>query len=295
MPGCNDCPRQCGANRERQSGFCGTDNTPRVARAALHFWEEPAISGTRGSGAVFFSGCNMRCVFCQNMQISAAAFGEPCSSEKLCGLFLGLQAKGAHNINLVTPTPHLATLRTALTLAKQRGLNIPVVYNTNAYERLEALQSLAGLVDIYLPDIKYVSAVYGKRFSDTPDYFAFAAPAILEMQRQAGSLRVDELGIAKSGLILRHLVLPGCLQDTRDVLHFIREQLPADVQISLMRQYTPAAPALPPPLDRRLTVREYERAIQYCMDIGLRNVWIQEEGAAEKRFTPPFFTSLMNL
>lgn len=250
--------------------------------------------GARGSGGVFFSGCNMRCIFCQNSDISARQKGELCDSERLSSLFLGLQAQGAYNINLVTPTPHITALQQAIPLARARGLTIPIVYNTNAYESVEALRCLEGLIDIYLPDLKYVSPALSARFSDTPDYFAHAAHAILEMQRQVGSLQLGQDGLGLRGLILRHLALPGCPDDTRRVLDFAAESLPLHTQLSLMRQYTPCAPGLPPPLNRRLTEREYARAVQYCLDKGLERVWIQGEESAQNFYTPPFFSRLTN-
>ena len=246
MNECTCCPRRCKVDRAHETGYCGAGPVPRVARAALHFWEEPMFSGTAGSGAVFFSGCTLRCVFCQNKEISAFQKGEPCDEARLAGLFLDLQAQGAHNINLVTPTPHLAAIRPALLRAKSEGLTIPVLYNTGGYEDLDALKSLEGLIDIYLPDLKYVTPELSRRFSGAADYFQYAAPAILEMQVQTGTLEMDERGVAVHGLLIRHLVLPACVDETRRVLDFIVENLPRETWIALMQQYTPAASLAPP-------------------------------------------------
>lgn len=291
MKECICCPRRCQVDRALQTGYCGAAALPRVARCALHFWEEPMFSGSRGSGTIFFSGCNLRCVFCQNAEISAHQKGELCDKVRLSELFLTLQKEGAHNINLVTPTPHLETIRTALIEAKAHGLHIPVLYNTGGYETVEALRSMDGLIDIYLPDLKYVTPALSDRFSGAANYFEYAAPAILEMQRQVGTLRMDGDGISTGGLLVRHLMLPGCVDETRRVLDFIKDSLPCGTWISLMRQYTPS-PGLTPPLDRRLTSREYMRAAEYCMQLGLANVLLQEADAADSAFTPPFYQSL---
>ncbi len=289
---CNCCPRRCNIDRAQRTGFCCADDIPRVARAALHHWEEPMFSGTRGSGAVFFSGCALRCIFCQNMDISAHQKGELCDKAKLIDLFLSLQEQGAHNINLVTPTPHIMAIKSALTEAKKSGLTIPILYNTSGYETAEALRSLEGLIDIYLPDLKYVTPEVSLAFSGAADYFQFAGPAILEMQRQAGILQIDDEGIATRGLLIRHLVLPGCIDETRRVLDFVANHFPKETYLSLMRQYTPASPHLKAPLNRPLTAREYERAADYCLQIGFPNVLLQEASAATSAYTPPFFDNL---
>ena len=254
----------------------------------LHHWEEPFISGTHGSGAVFFSGCNLGCVFCQNEALQSGALGTDYAPKKLCDLFLSLQSQGAHNINLVTPTPHIPTIRKALLLAKRAGLTLPVVYNTAAYERVEPLRALDGLIDVYLPDLKYVSPILSGRFSDAPDYFSFAAPAILEMYRQVGLLVTDSDGMAMRGLVIRHLVLPGCLDDSRQVLYYIAKNYPPNIALSLMRQYAPTPRAMSTPLNRILTDREYDRIISYALDLGLNNILIQEKAAANLDFTPSF-------
>lgn len=288
MRGCRLCPRRCGADRSRETGACGAPSTPHVARAALHIWEEPCLSGKQGAGAIFFCGCNLDCLFCQNHAISHGAVGSRMNAEELASLMLRLQEMGAHNIDLVTPTPHLQVLLPAVERAKSRGLSIPVVYNTNAYELVESLRQLSGLVDIYLPDLKYVSAVAAQRYSGAADYFQYAAPAILEMQRQCGILELDGEGLAQRGLLIRHLVLPGSVDEARGALDFVAKNLPKDTQISLMSQYVPCHKAVNPPLNRPLTKREYERAVDYCLSLGLNRVFIQEMSAADSAYTPPF-------
>lgn len=294
MPFCDFCPRNCPVNRAEQTGFCGAGRLPRVARAMLHLWEEPPISGSRGAGAVFFSGCNLRCVFCQNSDISAKIAGTEMDEEALCALFLNLEKAGAHNVDLVTPTPHANALASAISLAKARGLSIPVVWNSNAYETVEMLKRLEGLVDVYLPDLKYVSGVLSKKYSGAADYFAAAGEAIKEMARQTGPFSADEKGIAKQGTLVRHLVLPGNGDDTRRVIDFVAEELGDLAGFSLMRQYTPMFAAKNMPfLNRRLTKREYERAVDYAISRGLHNAFIQKGGSADAAFTPEFDGSLI--
>lgn len=288
MSGCSQCPRLCGADRSLGPGACGAPATPHVARVALHMWEEPCLSGERGAGTIFFCGCNLSCLFCQNHEISHGAIGSRMDVEELASLMLRLQEMGAHNIDLVTPTPHLHVLLPALKRAKEAGLAIPVVYNTNGYELVESLKRLEGLVDIYLPDLKYVSAVAAQRYSGAADYFQYAGPALLEMQRQCGVLELDGQGLAKRGLIVRHLVLPGSVDEARGALDFIAANLPRDTQISLMSQYVPCHLALKPPLNRRLTAREYQRAVDHCLSLGLTRVFVQEMEAADPAYTPPF-------
>lgn len=296
MSNCTFCPRRCAVNRSGgEAGFCGAQQHTRVARVMAHHWEEPMISGTRGSGAVFFSGCNLRCVFCQNMDISAHSKGSLLDSVRLADLFLALERQGVHNINLVTPTPHLHAIRDALIAAKKRGLGIPVVYNSSGYECIDALQHLEGLIDIYLPDLKYFSSERSFAYCGVSDYFQCACAAIEEMYRQVGNLRMNECGIAQSGLIIRHLVLPGNVAEARAILDFIYSSFPAGTYVSLMRQYTPAGPALAPPLDRKLTAREYARAVDYALAIGLTNILTQEGESSDTKFIPDFFDELSGI
>jgi len=283
----------CGADRAAgEQGACGAGGISFVARAARHYYEEPPVSGTNGSGAVFFTGCNMRCVFCQNIDISTAGQSGvpgsfPVTADALADIMLRLQKLGSHNINLVTPTPHIDLLTEAIPLAKSRGLTIPIVYNTNGYERAESLKRLEGLVDVYLPDFKYVSPRLAQKFSGREDYFTFAAPAVCEMQRQVGTLVCDESGVAVRGLIVRHLVLPAAVDETRRVLSYLHDTLPEDTYISLMSQYTPI-PGMQKPLDRRLTRAEYKRAVDYALSLGFTNLFIQKLSSASLDFTPEF-------
>lgn len=286
---CMLCPRACGVERETHVGFCGAPAQPVIARAALHFWEEPPISGTRGSGAIFFCGCNLDCLFCQNHEINHASIGREWSADELAALMLHLQAEGAHNINLVTPTPHIETIIPAVRRAREQGLQIPIVYNTNGYETIETLHRLEGVVDIYLPDLKYASALPARKYSGAEDYFRYAGPAVVEMHRQCGDLVCDENGIARRGLIVRHLVLPGSVDETRRILDFIAENLPLTTHISLMGQYMPCHRASEiPPLNRKLLRREYDRAIAYCIQLGYEHVSIQSLDASDAAFVPEF-------
>lgn len=286
---CMLCPRACGVERETHVGFCGAPAQPVIARAALHFWEEPPISGTRGSGAIFFCGCNLDCLFCQNHEINHASIGREWSADELAALMLHLQAEGAHNINLVTPTPHIETIIPAVRRAREQGLQIPIVYNTNGYETIETLHRLEGVVDIYLPDLKYASALPARKYSGAEDYFRYAGPAVVEMHRQCGDLVCDENGIARRGLIVRHLVLPGSVDETRRIIDFIAEKLPLTTHISLMGQYMPCHRASKiPPLNRKLLRREYDRAIAYCIQLGFEHVSIQSLDASDAAFVPEF-------
>lgn len=286
---CTLCPRKCNIDRSKKLGACGLDDGCYVARASLHMWEEPPISGTSGSGAIFFSNCNLRCVFCQNSTISRRINGRRLDENELAREMLRLMEAGAHNINLVSPTPHVKTIIKALKLSKKMGLTIPIVYNTNGYETVQTLAALNGLIDIYLPDLKYVSSELSSRFSGAADYFEHAAKAVPEMWRQVGTLTLDDSGIAKKGLIIRHLLLPNCVDEARNVLDFISNELPKDTFISLMSQYVPMAEAVStPPLDRRVTKREYERALSYALSLGFTNIFTQKFSSQTSDYTPDF-------
>mgnify|MGYP004669171441 FL=1 len=283
---CNICPRNCSADRESRVGFCGVSNEYVVARAAPHFWEEPCISGEKGSGTVFFSGCNLRCVFCQNYEVSRAACGRQVSEEQLMRIFDSLVEQGVNNINLVTPTHYAPML--AKTLEKYRS-PVPIVYNSSGYESVETLKMLDGLVDIYLPDIKYFDPAPAKKYSGAEDYFNCASKAVLEMQRQVGTLTLGEDGVAKRGLIIRHLVMPGNVSQAIKIFTWVSENLPPDTYISLMRQYVPYGKAKEmPPIDRRLTSREYAIAKQRILALGFENCYFQGKDAAEEIFIPDF-------
>ena len=287
---CFLCPRGCGAEREAgKLGFCLTDAQIRVARAALHPFEEPPVSGERGSGTVFFTGCSLRCIFCQNSAIRAPEAGKVLSIEQLADLFLFLQEKGAENINLVTATHFADGVAAALQIAKPR-LRIPVVYNCGGYERVETLRTLAGLVDVYLPDFKYVSSALSAAYSAAPDYAEVATAALAEMFAQVGAVELDARGMLKKGVMVRHLVLPGCRTDSLAVLERVAQTVPiADIRLSLMRQYTPDfAPAdAPKNLKRRVTSFEYESVMARAEEMGFEG-FFQGKEAASASYTPNF-------
>lgn len=289
--GCNLCPRKCNADRESGIvGYCGETASIRAARASLHMWEEPCISGKTGSGTVFFSGCPLKCVFCQNNSIATNRTGKNISEERLAEIFLELQAKGACNINLVTPTHFVPQIVTALRKAKADGLSIPIVYNTGAYENVDTLRLLEGLVDIYLPDLKYFSPTLSSRYSNAPDYFTVACAAIEEMFRQAGPPVFDETtGLMKSGVIVRHLLLPACLEDSKKVMDYLYNTYKNDIYVSIMSQYTPMRHFTDmPELNRKVSRREYDSLVDYCINLGIENGFIQEEDVASDSFIPPF-------
>ena len=286
---CSLCPRMCMADREITTGYCGVKNTLRVARAALHFWEEPCISGEEGSGAVFFTGCNLRCVFCQNFQIARAEQGKEITVERLSEIFLELQAQKANNINLVTATHYVPQVVCALKRAKEQGLNIPVVYNCGGYESVETLKMLEGLVDIYLPDFKYVDTERAKRYSRAENYPEVAKTALAEMVRQQPEAQFDDREMMKKGVIVRHLMLPGGIKDSKAVVKYLYETYGDQIYISLMNQYTP----LPhveeyPEINRKVKKFEYDRLVGYAISLGVENGFIQEGETAEESFIPAF-------
>lgn len=291
--GCRLCPRKCGVKREEgETGVCGQTNVVKAARAALHYWEEPCISGTAGSGTVFFSGCALHCVFCQNKSIADGTAGKYISTERLTEIFLELQAKGANNINLVTPGHFVPQIAEALTQAKKQGLGLPVVYNTGGYEYADTLRRMEGLVDIYLPDFKYMDTALGERYSHAANYSDVAKAAIEEMVRQTGEAVFeggDEEGLMKRGTIVRHLVLPGCVEDSKSVIRYLYETYGNTVYISIMNQFTPM-PLLVryPEINRRVTEAEYEEVVDYAISIGVECGFIQEGGTAEESFIPAF-------
>ena len=290
MSACSLCPRNCMADRERgEYGVCGQGERMRVARVALHFFEEPPISGTNGSGTIFFCGCSLRCVFCQNRAISRGNEGfEICASE-LAEWMLRLQERGAHNINLVTPTHFVKEIAVALSIARPR-LKIPVVYNSSGYESIPALRMLEGLVDVYMPDFKYWSEDVARRYSAAPSYSQVAGEAVAEMYRQVGAFTTDENGIARKGVLIRHLILPGNRKDSMAVLQHLAQRLPVgDIRLSLMSQYTPdfAMDSPYPELHRRLTRFEYQSVLQVAQSLGFEG-YMQEPTSASADFTPDF-------
>ena len=286
---CSLCPRMCNIDREVTTGYCGVKNTLRVARAALHFWEEPCISGEEGSGAVFFTGCNLRCVFCQNYQIARAEQGKEITVERLAEIFLELQEQKANNINLVTATHYVPQVVEALKMAKEKGLYIPVVYNCGGYETVETLKLLEGLVDIYLPDFKYVDSERAKRYSRAEDYPEVAKAALAEMVRQQPKAEFDERGIMKKGVIVRHLMLPGGIKDSKAVVNYLYETYGDQIYISLMNQYTPLPHVADyPEIDRKLKKFEYDRLVDYAISLGVENGFIHEGETAKESFIPAF-------
>ena len=289
---CALCPRRCGANRAAgQAGYCGAAGTLKVARAALHFWEEPCISGTRGSGTVFFSGCALKCCYCQNYPISAQCFGKEITVERLAGIFLELQRQGAHNINLVTPGQWQPWIIAALDKARADGLRLPIVCNTGGYETAESVARWQGYIDIWLADLKYVSPALSAQLSAAPDYFAVAKTAVEAMMAQAGRPVCDAEGMMRRGVILRHLALPGHIDDSFAVLDQMAAWNDADPGCfipSLMSQYTPFYRAAEQGIGRRITTYEYRRVVNYAVDKGLAAGYMQQRSSAKEEYTPAF-------
>ena len=289
---CTLCPRECGVDRlDGKTGFCGVSGeNVRVARAALHHWEEPCLSGSRGSGAVFFAGCPLRCVFCQNRAISRGAAGKEIPISRLAEIFLELQEQKAHNLNLVTPTHYVPQIVLALRLAKEQGLFIPVVFNCGGYEKPETLRLLEGLVDVWLPDFKYLSGESSARYSAAPDYPERALAALDEMVRQAGMPVFDEDGMMVRGVIVRHLLLPGLAKESKKVLRRLRRLYGDRVYVSIMNQYTPPETGLErfPEIARPVTEEEYDGVVRFAVSIGVENAFIQEGGTVDESFIPPF-------
>ena len=289
---CMLCPRRCKADRTRKQGLCGTGMGIRVARAALHMWEEPCISGEEGSGAVFFAGCSLGCVYCQNREIAAGLAGKEISEERLTEIYLELQGKGANNINLVTAGHYLPYIISSVGRARERGLNIPIVYNTGGYEEADALKLLEGTADIYLPDLKYLSPELAARYSHAPDYPKIACAALEEMVRQAGEPEFDDRGMMTKGVIVRHLVLPGQVRESKKVIRYLYETYKDRIYLSIMNQYTPM-PGIEeayPELGRTVTAREYDEVVDYAIELGVENGFIQEGETAKESFIPPFDT-----
>lgn len=290
---CDLCPRKCLTDRAKgEKGICGQTDKLKVARAALHFWEEPCISGEAGSGAVFFSGCPLHCVFCQNENIANGTVGKEISVERLAEIFLELQEKGANNINLVTPGHFVPQITKALDLAKQEGLKLPIVYNTSSYETVETIKRLEGYVDIYLPDFKYMSSALSRKYSHAPDYAKVAKEAIAEMVRQTKEAQFvdgDEDNLILKGTIVRHLMLPGCMEDSKRILKYLHETYGNTIYISIMNQFTPLSNLEKyPELNRKITAEEYDALVDYAINIGIENGFIQEGDTAEESFIPAF-------
>ncbi len=296
MTDCTLCPRRCHVNRlAGQTGYCGQTAELTAARASLHMWEEPCISGTGGSGTVFFSGCNLKCVFCQNHSIAVGEAGRRITTEHLGEIFLRLQEQGANNVNLVTASHFVPQACMALEWAKAHGLHVPIVYNTGSYESVEILKMLDGLVDVYLPDLKYHSSALSLVYSHAEDYFAVATKAIREMFRQVGRPVFMPEGCGQSshlmtrGVIVRHLLLPGQTKDSKKILRYLHETYGNDIYISIMNQYTPLPHvAHIPELNRKITAEEYDRVMQFALRIGIENGFFQEGEAASESYIPQF-------
>ena len=287
---CCLCPRKCHADRTAgKTGYCGMDQTVRVARAALHMWEEPCISGRRGSGAVFFTGCNLRCCFCQNRDIAIGDSGLEITINRLAEIFLELQEKGAANINLVTGTHYIPQIIAALKIAKEKGMNLPAVYNCGGYESVEALKMLEGYIDVYLPDYKYAQSELARKYSHASDYPQTALRAIGEMLRQTGSAQFDENGYIRRGTIVRHLILPGHTKNSKEALTVLHQTYGNQIYISIMNQYTPLPQvANIEALNRTVTQEEYDRVLRFAERIGIERGFRQEGTSASESFIPEF-------
>ena len=288
---CELCPRMCGVDRAQKRGFCGMGDKITAAKAMLHFWEEPCVSGERGSGAVFCSGCVMKCVFCQNYDISSENVGREISEERLAEIFLELQDKGAQNINLVNPTHFVPQIINSIEIAKKQGLRLPIVYNSGGYERVETLRMLDGIVSVYLPDVKYYSEELSKTLSAAPNYFDTAMNSVAEMVRQTGKPSFDENGAIKSGVIVRHLVLPNHYKDSVEIIKKLGERFGGEILFSLMSQYTPFGKVKTDPrfakMNRRLTTFEYQKALDAVYEAALEG-FMQEKSSANEEYTPKF-------
>lgn len=290
LKSCCLCPRNCKINRlNGQTGYCKSGKKVKVARVSLHEWEEPCISGTKGSGTVFFSSCNLRCIFCQNHQISQEGFGKEISIERLAEIFIEQQERGAHNINLVTPTHFVPQIIEALDIAKKNRLNIPILYNSNGYENLDTIKSLEGYIDVYLPDLKYYDDKFAIKYSNAPEYFQTATKVIDEMTKQVGQIKFNAQGIIEKGVIIRHLMLPGLLFDTKKIIDYINTHYKNTVYISIMNQYTPMWKACNyPEINKTLNPKHYDSIINYCLSLGLENGFIQESGTSSEVYVPEF-------
>ncbi|MGN1420802.1 MAG: radical SAM protein [Eubacterium sp.] len=287
---CSICPRHCNVDREKTVGYCQSKESFKIARAALHFWEEPCISGKNGSGAVFFSGCNLRCVFCQNYEISRENKGIEISDDRLIEIFEDLISQGAENINLVNPTHY--SHRIAEVLRKWKS-PVPIVYNTSGYEEIDSLKELDGLIDIYLPDLKYIRSDKALRYSRAEDYFEKASKALIEMRRQVKD-RFDDNGMMKSGMIVRHLILPQNTNSSVEIINWLNSNLP-DTYLSLMAQYVPCGQLHGfDEINRKITRREYEKVVDYAISLNMDRVFIQETESADTKFIPAFdFTGII--
>ncbi len=285
---CKICPHKCGVNRKiGQVGRCKSTDKIKIALYSVHDFEEPCISGDKGSGTIFFSNCNLNCVYCQNYEISQKGFGKEITSTRLAEIFLEQQTRNVNNINLVTPTSYVPQIFESIKIAKNKGLKIPIVYNTNAYENIETLKMLEGYIDIYLPDLKYAENDLGKKYSKVDNYFEIATQSIREMYRQVGAPKLDAKGIMQKGLMIRHLILPNNIENSKKVLKWIKENIDKDVYVSIMAQYFPTYKAKDiKELNRKLTKQEYKKIEKYLYDLDIENGYIQELGEHEEEYVP---------
>ena len=290
LKSCTICPHNCKVNRiGGNKGRCKCDDILKIALASLHMFEEPCISGTNGSGTVFFTNCNLNCIYCQNYEISQQGKGKEITIEHLAEIFLNEQEKGAHNINLVTPTMYVYQIIEAIKIAKQKGLNIPIIYNSNGYENVETIKLLDGYIGVYLPDLKYYSDELSKKYSKVDNYFNIATKAIKEMYKQVGQAQFLDNGLIKKGVIIRHLVLPNHILNTKNILKWIKENMPDDIYVSVMSQYFPTHKAKEDNLiNRKLTKKEYKEVFNYLYSLDLKNGYIQELGSHEEEYVPNF-------
>lgn len=288
---CSICPHMCNINRYNRIGRCRSGDKVKIGLASLHYFEEPCISGKNGSGTIFFSNCNLKCKFCQNYEISQNGNGKEISINELANIMLDLQEKNANNINLVTPTSYTYHIVEAIKIAKEKGLEIPIIYNTNSYENVETLKLLNGYIDIYLPDLKYYSDELAKRYSGIDNYFYIATEAIKEMYRQVGKAVFDENGLIKKGIIIRHLILPNYIQNSKNILKWIKENMPQDIYVSIMAQYFPTYKAKQDDkIDRKLTKKEYREIEKFLYTLDIENGYIQELGEHEEEYVPEFWS-----
>ena len=292
---CNICPRRCDIDRTSHKGYCGETEEIRVARAALHQWEEPCISGTKGSGTVFFTGCNLRCVYCQNKVISDGKVGMAVSKERLAQLFINLKDQGAHNINMVTPTHFTSQIIEAIKLSRTKGMDLPIVWNTSGYETEETIESLRGFVDVYLTDFKYMDSETAGKYSFCPDYPDVVKKALSKMVSQIGKVELDSNGIIKKGVVVRHLLLPGHVEESMRVLDYLHSEYGDGIYISIMSQFTPNGNLEKfPEINRKVTKYEYDKLVDYADKIGIVNAYVQEGSAAKESFIPDFdYTGLL--
>ena len=285
---CNLCPRNCNVDRDKKLGYCGAPNEMVIARYSRHMWEEPIISGDKGSGTIFFSYCNLRCSFCQNYELSELHKGRVVSVDDFSDIVMDLQNSGVHNINLVTPTMFVPKIIEGVKLARDKGLNIPIVYNTSSYENVDTVKMLDGYVDIYLPDLKYYDNNLSKKYSGVDNYFKYASKAIDEMVRQVGSVKLDDKGMMVKGVIVRHMVMPGCVEDSKKIIKYLYDKYHDNIIISIMTQYTPVRKNKYSELNRRVYDYEYNEVVNYAYDIGVRKAFIQDGDSQEESFIPDF-------